>query len=83
MERLFQLWSQEVQRLWGGSMSRVSEELLRVLAGVDDGGWGEELRETKPESPPKNFYFRTFLVVQWLRPRTPNAGDLGSAKEHT
>ena len=72
-----------MQRPWGGSMSRVSEELLRVLAGVDDGGRGEELREIKPESPQKNFYFRTFLVVQWLRPHAPNAGDLGSAKEQS
>ena len=52
-----------MQRLWGGSMSRVSEELLRVLAGVDDGGWGEELREIKPESPPKNFFILISLSL--------------------
>ena len=40
---------------------------------------GEELREIKPESPQANFYFRTSLVVQWLGPRAPNAGDPGSA----
>ena len=57
-------WRQEVQRPWAGSMGGVSEELLRMLAGVDSGGRGEELREIKPESPQKYFYIRTFLVVQ-------------------
>lgn len=57
-------WRQEVQRPWAGSMGGVSEELLRMLAGVDYGGRGEELRKIKPESPQKYFYIRTFLVVQ-------------------
>ena len=80
VRRLFRLWRQEVQRPWGGSVSGGSEELLRMLAGVDYGGLqGEELREIKPESPQTNFCFRTSLVVQRLGPRTPNAGDPGSA----
>lgn len=69
-----------MQRPWAGSMSGVSEELLRMLAGVDYGGWGEELREIKPESPQKNFYVRTFLVVQWLRPRPPQCRGPGFSK---